>query len=144
MRFTRCSHSLKCLAAAGISLVFTLVAAGAAWAGDIQRITFPSALLGRDYAYTIYLPDGYAGGTDTYRVVYLLHGAGGDETHWPERGNIKAVMDGLIASGKVPPTVVVMPGHKGMWWVDGEGEPAESVLLKELMPHVERDRKSVV
>lgn len=111
---------------------------GAARAGEVQTTTLASTLLGRDYAYSVYLPDGYEADTRIYPVVYLLHGASGDETHWPERGHIKAVMDSLISKGKIPPMVAIMPGHKGMWWVDGAGEPGESVLLKELIPEVEK------
>jgi len=125
-----------------VRLCLVLLALGAfgapaADAGEVKKSSFASKLLGRDYNYSVYLPDGYDGGSQTYPVVYLLHGASGDETHWPDRGNIKAVMDDLIATGKIKPMVVIMPGHKGAWWVDGAAEPAESVLLKELMPHAE-------
>lgn len=124
----------------GLLLAGLMVAATAATparAGDVQATSLSSALLGRDYKYTVYLPDGYAADTRTYPVVYLLHGANGDETHWRDRGNIEAVADSLIAEGRIHPMVIVMPGHKSMWWVDGAGEPAQSVLLNELIPDVE-------
>jgi enterochelin esterase family protein len=42
-------------------------------------------------------------------VLYLLHGAGGDEDAWTTLGRTAQIMDNLIASGKAKPMVVVMP-----------------------------------
>ncbi len=115
--------------------------AGAVTAADAGTLTderLASATLGRDYRYTLYRPDGYEGDPRRYPVFYLLHGALGDEHDWPVKGKVVATLDRLMADGRLPPTLVVMPGHKGMWWVDGHGEKAETVLLTELMPEVER------
>jgi enterochelin esterase-like enzyme len=85
----------------------------------------------------VYLPDGYATSCQSYSVFYLLHGSSGDEHDWLVKGKVEATLDRLIAERRIPPTIVVMPGHKGMWWVDGNGEKAETVLLKELLPDVQ-------
>lgn len=100
----------------------------------VQR--FSSALLGRDYPYTIYLPPGYDESTDAYPALYLLHGSFSDETEWLESGRIASLADRLIADGTIPPVVIVMPGSES-WWIDGYNEPAESALLNELIPHIE-------
>jgi enterochelin esterase-like enzyme len=39
--------------------------------------------------------------------------------------------------------VVVMPGHKQMWWVNANAERAETVLLKELLPEVEHRFRTI-
>ncbi|MBP2292156.1 alpha/beta hydrolase [Azospirillum rugosum] len=106
-------------------------------AGVVQELSLPSRVLDRDYRYTIYLPDGYAEGCGTYPVVYLLHGSSGNERDWLDKANVKPVLDQLIAEKRIPPTVVVMPGHRGMWWVDGDGDKAETVFLTELLPEIE-------
>lgn len=43
---------------------------------------FESAALGVQKNYRIYLPESYAGGTQRYPVIYLLHGWGVDEHSW--------------------------------------------------------------
>lgn len=57
----------------------------------------------------IYTPPGYGRGSDRYPVLYLLHGAGGDESGWTENGRAHFILDNLIADGKLKPLVVVMP-----------------------------------
>jgi len=106
-------------------------------ASTILSESFPSPSLGRDYRFTVYLPDGYQTSGLHYPVVYLLHGAKGDETDWLVKGRIQPTLDRLIQDKQLPPVIAVMPGHKGMWWVDANAEPAETVLLTELLPTVQ-------
>jgi enterochelin esterase-like enzyme len=124
----------------------------AALAGEIVAETFRSETLGRDYKYTVYLPDSYKADKDDranfrYPVLFLLHGANGDEVEWVQKGGLRETMDALIARRVIRPMVVVMPGHNQGWWVDGAKEKAETALLKDLMPHasgkyrVETERK---
>ena len=42
-------------------------------------------------------------------MLYLLHGAGGDENAWSELGRAAQILDNLIATGKAKPMIVVMP-----------------------------------
>ncbi|MCW2238727.1 alpha/beta hydrolase [Azospirillum canadense] len=107
-------------------------------AGTVQELSLASSTLGAEYRYTVYLPDGYGDDGTTYPVLYLLHGSAGNERDWLDKGGVAATLDRLIADRKVPATVVVMPGHRAMWWVDGHAGQSETVLLKELLPEVER------
>jgi enterochelin esterase-like enzyme len=118
-------------------LSFTLLCASLAQAGQTFLETFKSAALGRDYKYTVYLPDSYAKDTKRYPVLYLLHGAGGDENEWLAKGGVRETMDALIARNLIKPMIVVMPGHTQAWWVDGAKEKGETALVKEVMPDVE-------
>jgi enterochelin esterase-like enzyme len=124
----------------------------AALAGEIVSETFRSEALGRDYKYTVYLPDSYKADKDDranfrYPVLFLLHGANGDEVEWVQKGGARETLDGLIARRIIRPMVVVMPGHNQGWWVDGAKEKAETALIKDLIPHasgkyrVETERK---
>lgn len=114
---------------------FSLVST--ALSGEIRHESFPSKLLDRSYSYTVYLPTGYATTCRRYPVVYLLHGASGDENDWPVKGEIGPTLDRLIASGRLPPLVAIMPGDKGMWWTDANGTKAQSVLIGEMLPEAE-------
>ncbi len=51
-------------------------------------------------------------GGQKYPVLYLLHGIGGNETHWPGPGTAGAILDNLIADGKAVPMIVVMPNGR--------------------------------
>ena len=107
----------------------------AAHAGEVATYSFPSETLGRDYAYTVYIPDGYADSDLIYPHMYLLHGSGGDETNWIVQGDAKSTLDRMIDAGTIPPAVVIMPGAQS-WWVDGYNEAAATAFIDDLIPHV--------
>jgi enterochelin esterase-like enzyme len=129
------------------SMIRTILAILALWlqvlsvnAGTLSAHTFHSSLLNRTYSAAVYLPDAYAAATSTkFPVLYLLHGGGEDnESTWGSKGEIKSIMDGMITRGEVPPMLVVMPGDYQSYWVDGNGPPSQSALLKEVIPSIER------
>ena len=64
--------------------------------------------LGTERRITVYTPAGYEQGRDNYPVLYLLHGAGGDEEAWMTLGRTSQILDNLIAQGKARPMLVVM------------------------------------
>ena len=114
-----------------------LIFATTAFAGEVFLETFRSEALGRDYKYTVYLPDSYKKDDKKYPILYLLHGAGGDENEWLAKGGLRETMDAMIARKLIKPMVVIMPGHTAAWWVDGAKEKGETALVKEVMPHAE-------
>ena len=57
----------------------------------------------------IYLPKDYYSTTERYPVLYLLHGARGNELSWIEKGNLLHNIDSLTVSGKMKETIVVLP-----------------------------------
>jgi enterochelin esterase-like enzyme len=114
-----------------------------AHAGEIRTEAFPSKALGRDMRYAVYLPDGYQNGRRQYPVLYLLHGAGGDERSWMERGQIKEKADSLIANGAIPPAIIVMPGCPACWWVDGAKDKAETAFWFDLVPMIDRRYRTI-
>ena len=76
--------------------------------GDMAQVWYDSPTLGMQRRMSIYTPAGYDKGKK-YPVLYLLHGAGGDEEAWPTLGRVQQIMDNLIAMGKAEPMIVVMP-----------------------------------
>jgi len=77
--------------------------------GTVTKRWYDSPGLGMDRRITIYTPPGYEANSDKYPVLYLLHGAGGDEEAWITLGRTAQIMDNLISQGKVKPMIVVMP-----------------------------------
>ena len=91
--------------------------------GTMSKVWYPSPTLGMNQRrMTVYTPAGYDNNTkEKYPVLYLLHGAGGDENAWSELGRAAQLLDNLIAQGKAKPMIMVMPnGNGGQQAVPGE------------------------
>jgi enterochelin esterase-like enzyme len=80
-------------------------------AGRVERVEFDSKVTGGKRPASVYLPPGYSSDRK-YPVLYLLHGIGGNETHWPGPGAAGAILDNLLADGKAAPMIVVMPNGR--------------------------------
>mgnify|MGYP003849976163 FL=1 len=89
--------------------------------GTVSRRWYDSPGLGMDRRLTVYTPPGYETSKESYPVLYLLHGAGGDEEAWINLGRTAQILDNLIAAGKAKPMVVVMPNGN----VIQDGAPGE-------------------
>ncbi|KEO73769.1 alpha/beta hydrolase [Anditalea andensis] len=117
--------------------------------GEVKQITYPSITVGKDRVANIYFPPGYSE-SETYPVLYLLHGIGGDEREWLDQGNPNIIMDNLYASNKAHPMVIVMPNGRAMEDDRAGGnifEPErveafstfEKDLLEDLIPFIENN-----
>ena len=121
--------------------------------GSVSIRTYDSDVTGRSRQIYVYTPPGYNEHSDPMPVLYLLHGADGENRSWTELGRAQAILDNLMAQGRVAPMVVVMPyGYAYPWdaGVSGEKQQADFLadLTTELIPFVEanyqvrRDRES--
>ena len=126
------------------ALICCLTAATAARADSVlhQSRMMASEAMGRDMAYSIYLPDGAGSAAGPLPVIYLLHGLGGSERDWPNVGRAGKTADRLIAAGKLRPIAIVMPDGEDGWYVDstsygGPGE-YETYIHRDLQTHVEK------
>ena len=103
----------------------------------VEHRTFQSRSMGREVGYSIFLPRGYPEGEGApYPVVYWLHGRGGSE------GDVRpaAALHRAIESGSAGPIVLVMAnGGVASGYIDNPatGVMGESVVIDELIPHVE-------
>ncbi len=66
---------------------------------------------------TVYLPGGYDTSTLSYPVVYFVPWR---FTDWQQGTSIQNMLDGLISSGQIPPTIVVFAATRGDPYVDTE------------------------
>lgn len=90
--------------------------------GSLSRRWYDSPGLEMKRRITIYTPPGYEASKASFPVLYLLHGAGGDEEAWIELGRASQILDNLIAQGRVEPMIVVMPnGNVSQQAAPGEG-----------------------
>lgn len=90
--------------------------------GTVSKRWYTSPNLKSTRRLTVYTPAAYENNQLTYPVLYLMHGAGGDENAWMELGRAAQIMDNLIAQGKAKPMIVVMTNGNA----DQTATPGES------------------
>ncbi|XHC46874.1 alpha/beta hydrolase-fold protein [Cyclobacterium xiamenense] len=106
-----------------------------------DALTVDSKILNMERKFAVYLPPGYAYSQRSYPVLYLLHGAGDDQTGWVQFGEVQHIADRAFSEGIATQMIVVMPdantGKRG-YFNDIEGEwRYEDFFFEELMPYVE-------
>lgn len=107
-----------------------------------DNLTMTSKILKGERKYAIYLPPDYETSQRSYPVLYLLHGAGDDQTGWVQFGEVLRIADQSVKDGSATPMVIVMPdantGKRG-YFNDVKGDwRYEDFFFEELMPHVEK------
>ncbi|PZX54811.1 esterase [Algoriphagus chordae] len=123
--------------------------------GSLSKVWYQSPSLDSYRRMYVYTPPGYDSGKETYPVLYLLHGAGGDEDAWSALGRANDILDNLIAEGKAKPMIIVMTN--GNAWqtstlrnVPGTSAPTretyakfhgqfEKSLVKDVVPYIEKN-----
>jgi enterochelin esterase-like enzyme len=77
--------------------------------GRVSAVWYPAESLGMTRRCLVYTPPGYDHSSESYPVLYLLHGGGGDGEAWISRGRANYILDNLIAQGKAKPMIIVIP-----------------------------------
>lgn len=106
--------------------------------GKIETREYDSKTIGVQRPLTIYTPPGYSKDVK-YPVLYLLHGAGQNETYWQKHGAVEVILDNLHADKKLIPMIVVMPHaatERGAPH-DDPYRPFVADLLQDIVPFVE-------
>jgi len=105
----------------------------------IEGLSFDSKILKHSVSYALYLPPDYDVSQRHYPVVFLLHGYSDSELAWIQFGEINRIVDAGIASGNIPPMIVVMPNAKVTWYVnDYAGKVRyEDMFIQEFIPFVD-------
>ena len=98
------------LRVAALCLLASGLVTPATAASIVTTRAFESKALGRTWAYSVYVPDGYETSGLQYPVLYLLHGNNGSRTDWAARGGIQRTADELIAAGEIPVVLLVRGG----------------------------------
>lgn len=107
-----------------------------------DQLTVSSKILKGDRKFALYLPPDYGTSSRSYPVLYLLHGAGDDQTGWVQFGEVLNITDQAIREGKATPMIIVMPdaseGRLG-YFNDIRGDwNYEDFFFSELIPYIEK------
>ena len=127
--------------------------------GTVSHPWYDSKILGINRRLTVYTPYGYeANPKAKFPVLYLLHGAGGDEEAWSSMGRTAQILDNLIAKGLAKPMIVVMPnGNPNQQAAQTFGLPTTEYdwrdpanrnlyvqsLVEEIVPFIEKNYRTV-
>jgi S-formylglutathione hydrolase FrmB len=86
--------------------------------GSLRLEEFFSSALGASKRYLIYLPPSYRQASrQRYPVVYVLHGATGNEADWVARGDLDRIADSVFVTG-LPELILVMPDGDNSFWAN--------------------------
>lgn len=124
-------------------LAFVFFTSSFAQTGKVfDNLSMTSKILKSERKFAIYLPPDYETSERSYPVLYLLHGAGDDQTGWVQFGEVLRIADDGINDGSATPMIIVMPdantGQRGYFnSVDGEWK-YEDFFFEELIPHIEK------
>ncbi len=64
--------------------------------GKVETVEYDSRSVGGKRRLVVYTPPGYSQ-ESKYPVLYLLHGAGGNESNWTRAGTADVILDNLYA-----------------------------------------------
>jgi enterochelin esterase-like enzyme len=106
--------------------------------GQIVDDMYRSGVNGTDQNFIVYLPPCYDATTRRYPVLYLIHGAYDDDTHWESLGLFEAMDRGLQA-GRLAPAIIVLPSSDQDLYTNTSGgaDSYESQIVDELVPLVD-------
>ncbi|HRR92944.1 MAG TPA: alpha/beta hydrolase-fold protein, partial [Bacteroidales bacterium] len=90
-----------------LSLSFALIGLQAQTGKVMDNLSMQSKILKMERKYAIYLPPDYETSQRSYPVLYLLHGAGDDQTGWVQFGEVLHIADKAINSGSATPMIIV-------------------------------------
>ncbi len=108
--------------------------------GTVQEgLTIESKILHKTVRYTIYLPYDYYTSKRSYPVVYLLHGYTDNDMGWIQYGQANRIADEGIASGDIPPMILVTPDAGNSWYINNYNGSVryEDFFFKEFIPYIE-------
>jgi enterochelin esterase-like enzyme len=103
--------------------------------GKIETVEYDSKSVGSKRKMVVYTPPGYSKDRK-YPVLYLLHGAGDDETGWSRKGAANVILDNLYAEKKIVPMIVVMP--------NGFARPPSSPFAGAIVKQADTDKDGKV
>lgn len=77
-----------------------------------------SRILDQQVKVSIILPEAYYTSRDSYPVVYLLHGFGGDQNSWIKRCRINYMIDSLLTVGAIDDCIYILPDAGNSYFIN--------------------------
>jgi enterochelin esterase-like enzyme len=119
----------------------------------VQDSVVSPALRGQRKPFLVYLPPSYntpKGQTKRYPTLYLLHGSPGKDNDWFTGGKADQAADTLIALGKIPELIMILPdgngrpGETSEWGNSGDGRQLiETYVAIDLVKYVDQKYRTI-
>jgi predicted alpha/beta superfamily hydrolase len=119
--------------------------------GAVSTVYYYSPFAQTEREMQVYTPPGY-NSARPYPVLYILHGAGGNDTDWIVNMRTNFILDNLIAEGNAKPMIVVMPDANVGTSLNGEPAPFTSAttdqfvqdeLMPTIIPYIEANYRAL-
>ncbi|MDX1639464.1 MAG: alpha/beta hydrolase family protein, partial [Balneolaceae bacterium] len=106
-----------------------------------ESLSLESEILGKEVAYSVYLPPGYEETNRSYPVLYLLHGYTDDETAWIQFGQVKKIADRHTDDVEISSMIIIMPDAGVSWYVNSRDGTTryEDFFIEEFIPAMESE-----
>jgi S-formylglutathione hydrolase FrmB len=107
--------------------------------GAVATVRYYSEVAQKERIMEVYTPPGYNHDNRGYPVLYILHGAGGNEIDWIINMRANFILDNLIAQGKAVPMILVSPN------ANADGFPSTAFpdeLLDNIVPYIEENYRT--
>lgn len=114
--------------------------------GQVRSIYYWSEINGMERHINVYVPAEYEKKPrKKYPVLYLVHGWGENEDGWSVQGHMANIMDGLIASGKAVPMIVVMPSGDIQTNPDVRQASGDitKIFMNDLIPFIDKTFRTI-
>jgi len=126
--------------------------------GNLRKLWYDSPTIGKTRRMYVYTPYGYETSNQSYPVLYLLHGGGGDEDAWSTMGRACQILDNLIQKKLAVPMICVMPNGNPTQAAARTTMIAETVIdrndpgtanlyinsiVKDIIPFVEKNFRAI-
>ena len=121
-----------------IILLLSTVGSFASYAATIETVKVIGEHTSHSHDATIILPDSYTK-TESYKVIYVLHGANGNNLDWTKNSDIEKLAD-------IHNVIIVNPDAGGnTWYVDSSitGNKYETYLTKDVVKYVDDNYSTI-
>jgi len=125
-------------------LAFCLILTFSLQQGYSQSITeknksFSSKIMHQEMSYSVLLPEDYYTSIDSFPVIYLLHGFGGNHNSWLIRCRINDLVDSLRSSKNLEEFIYVMPDADNSYFINNYDSSYmfSDYLAYELVPAID-------
>lgn len=124
-------------------IAFLVLSAGIALQaqnGTVESLRYYSTTQNDSCDLNIYLPPGYTdvSNTDSFPVLYLMHGGGEDYTYWVNYGNADEVMDDYIPNEVAVPMIIVMPDGRNL-----QPDVFSNAIRNDIIPYIESNYRVI-
>ena len=107
--------------------------------GAVAQVRYHSNVSQEERMMEVYTPPGYGHDNRRYPVLYIMHGAGGNEADWIVNMRANFILDNLIAQGSVEPMILVSPNG---YVTDDYIRDFTEELLGSIVPYIEENYRA--